>query len=317
VKPLKSDVPGGDAFGLKETLDPPRRLWPAFRENDGGSGWIWLHTVQALSRAALDTEEYSYGYLFGRSLGLEPENIWIAGDNGTRAEHSAVHAARVLQAARGELPSRVLILYTGNDLCAPTWELMTDTESYGEGLRRGIMFLARHGHTAGQQPTKVYVPAVLAITGLISENSILDKKIKFYGTEITCREARKRMFAAPDVVLGREEVSDPRYPFFAQLLPPNPALLCPTLFSRAAEEPAKLSIIANRIRAYREVQKSVVESINKEIAARPELARLDVQFIENTGRVLFQGEDVSGDCFHLSPRGQAKVAQSLVASIPK
>lgn len=315
VEAKRSDIPEHPDVKWGLDLSPPRRLWPSSRENDGGSGWIWLHSIQALSRAALDTEEYSYGYIAGRALGFDPSDIWFAGDNGTRAEHGVIHAARIIEQGGGELPSHILMLYTGNDLCASTWELMVDAQTYGRGLKDAILYLARNGRAAPGTTVKVFLPAFLPVTTLISEKSILDKRIQFYGTELTCAEARKRMFAAPEQTQGREQVSDYRYPFFAQMMPPNPALLCPTLFSRAADEPDKLSLLANRIRAYREAQREVVESMTKLFAENPSLTPLEIKYIDTTETIAFDAADISSDCFHLSATGHVKVAATLLRGI--
>lgn len=309
------DVPNLEQFKITTDIKAPNRLWPSNRENDGGSGWVWLHTLQAFSRAALDTEEYSFGYLFGRSLGFSGENIWIAGDNGTRSEHALIHAARVLDAADGELPSHILMLYTGNDLCAPNWEGMTASAAYGEGLKQAILYFARNGRNSGGKTSTLYLPAFLPVTTLISEESIANKTIRFYGSDISCSEAKKRMFSAPESVESRPIINDWRFAFFAQLMPPNPVLLCPTLFSKAASETANQSLLANRIRAYRDVQKSVVEEVTKEIAENVRLAKIDVRYIAATENVLFEGDDVAADCFHLGPKGHAKIAKTLIQGL--
>jgi hypothetical protein len=317
---LKTDVaaiPEPKKFNLGVTLDAPKRLWPGARENDGGVNWIWSNSLQALSRVVLDTEEYSYGYLFGRALGFSPQNIWIAGDNGSKTEHAAVHAARVLESSGGDLPSHILMLYTGNDLCAPSWELMTDPKTYGEGLRRGIMFLAMNGKNSSTAPVNIYLPAFLPVVTLMSEPEILDKMINFYGSEISCREARKRLFSAPDSIDTKDQSIDPLFPLFSQMMPPNPALLCPTLFSVQADNSEKLSVLANRVRAYREVQQEIAAQINKEIAENSHLARINVVYLPSVERLKFSGSDVSGDCFHLSPAGHAKVALTMHSDNPK
>ncbi len=308
------DIPGRQEFKITDSVEAPRRLWPSSRENDGASGWIWLHAVQALSRTALDTEEYSYGYLAGRALGLKPEQIWFAGDNGTRADHATLHAARVIEASHGELPSRILMLYTGNDLCSQSWDSMTEASQYGAGLLDALRYLARNGQSAPGESTVVYLPAFLPVTTLLNEPSINEKKIKFYGTETTCAEARKRMFAPPDSVLSDKAKipEDPRYAMFAQFMPPNPALLCPTLFAQTPNDTQRQSLLANRIRAYRDAQKKAVETFNKTISENPTRAKIEARYIEETASVRFLGDDVSADCFHLSASGHAKVTDALL-----
>lgn len=319
-----SDIPRREDFKIGETLEAPRRLWPSNRENDGASGWVWLHAVQALSRTALDTEEYSYGYLTGRALGLASDKIWFAGDNGTRADRATLHAARVIENGDGELPTRIVMFYTGNDLCAQSWDTMTEASEYGTNLQNALTYLARNGRSAEGETTVVYLPAFLPVTALLNEPSISEKKIKFYGTELTCAEARKRMFAAPDVVISEDSKTklpeDPRYSLFAQFMPPNPALLCPTLFAQTAQDGQRQSQLANRIRAYRDAQREAVRTFNKTMEERKtksegqnqNWARVEAKYIDTTEIIRFLGEDVGGDCFHLSAAGQGKIASALL-----
>lgn len=309
-----SDIPNRQAFKIGDTLEAPKRLWPSTRENDGASGWIWLHAVQALSRAALDTEEYSYGYLTGRALGLTPQQIWFAGDNGTKASNALAHAARVIEAGKGELPTRLVMLYTGNDLCAQSWDLMTEAKVYGDNLREALMFLARNGHNGKDEHSKIYLPAFLPITALLLEPSINEKMIPFHGTQISCAEAKKRMFAAPEAVntTQKNTPDDPRYPLFAQFMPPNPALLCPTLFAHISEDSQRQSLLANRIRAYRDAQKIAVDDFNRDIKQHPTAAAIEAIYSDSPESIRFMGEDIAGDCFHLSATGHAKLASALL-----
>lgn len=312
-----SDIPRKQDFKITDTLESPRRLWPGPRENDGASGWVWLHAIQALSRTALDTEEYSYGYLAGRALGLSPKNIWLAGDNGTKTDHALLHAARVLAAGQGELPTRIIMFYTGNDLCAQSWDTMTEAANYGANLKDAMLYLARNGHSANGEQTKIYIPAFLPVTSLLIEPSISEKEIRFHGLTTTCADARKRMFAVPTSTSGKDPnaPADPRYPLFAQFMPPNPVLLCPTLFATTSEDAQRQSILANRIRAYRDAEQAAVTEFNSLMEKNKTAAKIAAVYVEGTGALRFMGEDVAGDCFHLSAAGHAKLATELLKQL--
>jgi len=301
---------------LQNSLTPPQRLWPGSRQNDGGFGRAWLYTIQAFSRATLDTEEYSFGYLLGRSLGFAPQNIWIVGDNGSRAAHGVVQAARLLETSHGELPSHLLILFTGNDLCAATWGDMTSAESYGQDLRRTLQYLRKHGRSSEGKTVQLYLPAFLPITTLISSEAVASKNIVYYGEQTTCREARKRLFTASEKDRLRGPVDDSRYLMFSQMMPPNPALLCPTIYSTASSEPENLSILANRMRAYREQQQAVTESLNREWTSSKEKGpAMQIHYLASSAQINFEADDIAGDCFHLSAVGQHKLAKHLANDI--
>lgn len=307
-----SDLKDPESFKISGDIKAPKRLWPSSRQNDGGFGWAWLYTLQAISRTVLDTEEYSFGYLMARAMGYAPESIWFAGDNGTKAKDALVHASRLLDAADGDLPSHIVMLYTGNDLCAASWDTMTEASVYGYELQNAIRYWARQGRHSGDKPVRIYLPAFLPVTTLISSPNIAAKQIEFYGEKTTCGEARKRMFTPPKELAQRGPVDNSLYALFSQLMPPNPAMLCPTMFSPAADKPENQAILANRMRAYREAQRSVVETLNKEFAESKTPVPFELHYLASSEAISFHAEDIAGDCFHLAPAGQEKLAKTLL-----
>lgn len=293
-------------------LQRPTRVPPSVRENDGGSGWIWHNLTQKISARTLEEHRLSYGYLIGRKLGLPASDILIAGENGTTARHAWIHAARLVGSRQRDLPSRVIFYYTGNDLCAQSYDDISEAEEYGEELLRGMKYLVLNGH-ADAQGTRIFIPGFLPVTSLLHERSILERKIKLHGEEITCQEARARMFAPnPN---SRSTDTDPRFQIFSAFMPPSPVLLCPTLFSKAAEDSARQSFLANRIRAFREAQKRTVSEFNHWRGAKYPAKSFEAFYIETTEQLKFDGADVAGDCFHLSINGQAKVATAILRGV--
>ncbi len=309
----KTMVPDDFRASIGDNNGAPTRVGPSRRENDGGTGWIWHNVSQGVSSRTIEAHTLSYGYLLGRKIGLAAENILIAGENGTTASHAWIHAARLIDAREGDLPSKVIFFYTGNDLCGGNIASLTSAEDYGEALLDGMKYLALNGHVAAQG-TQIMIPAFLTVTHLLHEPSILAKKIRLHGEEVTCKEARDRFFARK-AETPSGDVSDPKFLYFSMVMPPSPVQFCPTLFGRDREDSAHLSQLANRIRAYREAQKQAVEKFNDWRGKKQPSKAIDAVYVSATETLNFVGEDVGADCFHLSPEGQGKIARALFSAM--
>lgn len=297
-----------------ERLLPPRRLWPSPREFYGGTDWIWRNALQSLSRAYLDTAEYSWGYMTGLKLGVAPHQIALASEDGARVERLPRQIDRLIDATEGILPKRLFVFFTGNDLCAMNAEGMTSSEEFGSDLYRGLRYLAKNGRV-GPEGSDVYVLSYLSVMQLLTSDSILNKKVHAFGDETTCRELKANGFR-PKVTPAVQALPEDAW-FFAAFMPPNPAGFCPTLFAPKGESEKKqekrFGIVANRIRDFREEQAKVVGRLAREFSQE----KLRFHLVEDTAGIQFQGDDIGGDCFHLSVSGQAKVARAVLAFISR
>jgi hypothetical protein len=292
--------------------DEPILVKPSVRENDGGSGWLWQNLLQAISARTIEERRLSYGYFVGRELGIPSKDILIVGENGARSRRAWVHASRLLGARQRDLPSKILLLYSGNDLCAQSYDDISLAEDYGDGLLKAMKYLVLNGHVASRG-TRIYLPAFLPVISLMHEQSILDKKINLHGEQVTCREAREQLFSPKSP--GNSEIQDPRFQVFSSFIPPSPVLLCPTLFSPAAADPARQSLLANRLRAYREAQKKAVQDFNEWRGFEHPSKSFEAKYIDAPEQIRFDGDDVAGDCFHLSAKGQSKVAAAILTGL--
>lgn len=308
VRPTRLDLPQDLGFLLADPLSPPRRLWPTTREFFGGPDWVYRNALQTVSRAYLDTEEYSWGYLTARGLGVAPDRILVAAENGARVEVMPRHVDRVLEANGGVLPDVVLVLYTGNDLCGLTLDQVTPADEFEAGLSNGFSYLVRNGLT-GERGTDVYLLSYLGILQLLHDQAILGKSVRAFGGEMSCKELRESGYRP------RDPAYDPKLPpeawYFGVVMPPNPAAFCPTLFGGGGDDREEtVSVLANRIREYREREVRVVEAARREAASSQ--ANIRFHHIGATADLVFGAADIAEDCFHLSPSGQAKVARAVL-----
>ena len=311
VIPRASDIPAGGPWNLSDPLPAPIRLWPSKREYFGGPDWVFRNMMQSVARTYLDTEEYSWGYLVTSGLGIPPSQLLIAAENGARVEAIPRQLDRVLDATGGELPAKILLMYTGNDLCGPTAAEATSAKEYGAHLQKGFGYLLRNGK-ASKAGTDVYLLSHLGVLQLLYAEPILAKKIRAFGSESTCGELRAHSFLPKDPT-----TYDPGLPphawWFGMMMPPNPAAYCPTLFGAHGSQKEKeeiLSSLANRIRDYREIEGLEIARA-MDIAAKAGLA-VRFHYVTGTADLKFSGEDIAQDCFHLAPSGQAKVARAVL-----
>lgn len=313
VAPRREDLPPEASVPQAGELAPPRRLWPTSREFFGGPDWVYRNALQVLSRTYLDTEEYSWGYLMGMGLGVPAQDILIAGEDGARVEHIPRQLDRVLAATDGVLPERVLIMFTGNDLCGLSLDQVTTAQAFEEALDAGFAYLLTNG-TPAPGGTEVRLLSYLGVLQLLNDEGILSKPVDAFGAATTCRALRANGYHARAVQDALAKPRTAEYPFaFGLFMPPNPAAFCPTLFgdpSRDADE--RTGFLANRVRAYREAEARSVQKIQAVAAQRG--VKITFRHVTATAEVLFDGADIAADCFHLSPTGQLKVARAALKS---
>ena len=214
----------------------------------------------------------------------------------------------MLAATDGLRPNDTYVFFTGNDLCARAIAFVETGEDYAQSLRRGLKYIIRNGQSAG--PSRVHVVGFLGVLQLLHADSILQKKVKAFGEELSCQQLREKL-AAP------ENWFDPKLPpeawYFSMLMPPNPVRMCPTLFGRDPGNQDSIAVLATRIREFRRRQREVVDALNA--APQDQGNQIHFSYLEETTRLSFDGDDIAEDCFHLSIRGQSKVAEAVLRDL--
>ena len=313
------DVQARDASGAQ--LPAPQRLWPSMREFFGGADWVYRNLMQAVSRRFLDTEEYSWGYQVARAhlpgdASAQAQAVAIAAEDGAKTEAIPLQLERVLEASGGRLPPKVFVFFTGNDLCGMIFSQVTSEADYRRDLRTGLASMLRAEPAPGG--TDIYVLGYLSVLQLVHGESILAKPVRAYGEATTCGELRAGGFRPKDPNYQPDLPEEAKW--FGVFMPPNPAAYCSTLFSPPGKGSDELvGSLANRIRAYREIQRQVVDEFSGKPStpnAVPTVvapAGMRLHYLSETAELSFVAEDIADDCFHLSQAGQAKVAQAVVS----
>jgi lysophospholipase L1-like esterase len=298
--------------------EAPTRLWPSPREFGGGPEWVFHNAMQTVSRRYLDAPQLSWGALVANELQIQPKDVLLAAENGSRVATLPRQIDRVLAANGGALPPKVFVFFTGNDLCGPNISYVTEPEAFEASLYDGLQY-ARRAARPAPEGTTIHVVSYLSVLQLLHAEPILQKKIKSYGKERTCAELRAAAYRPQDEATTKMQVP-PEAWSFAMMMPPNPSAYCPTLFGGSTRDPKAqeelIGQLANRIRAYRDAAKRVVERAQTALASTGDGAGgMSFRFVSGTGELIFGADDIAADCFHLSAAGQARVAAAVLAEL--
>ena len=295
----------------------PQRLWPSYRTFIGGEFWLTSNIINAIGRLYIDTEEYAWTSILARRQGWPMNLVAIAAEDGARVEDIARQYDRVLDATGGRAPKRLFVYFTGNDLCAQSFEQLPTEAQFETALRRGLAYVYRNGRLP-ENGIDIYVPDYLGVVQLLTKPSIQSKEITAFSRSTTCKELRQERFSPP------EDYHPARIPaeasYFSKFLPPNLANICPTIFGGPGillGEEERVTALANRIRSYRRAASNAIAA-SRTMAAEHWSKRI-VRFnqVKTTGRLGFEGIDIASDCFHLSYRGQRRVADAVATELRK
>ena len=330
-------------FIKSKNLDTPIVLNPGIREYRSGFEWVMANLQRTFSVRFLNTQEYSWGHILGRSLGAEGNSIFIAGQNGARVATMKRQADRLIDHLDGGLPDQVFALFSGNDLCAGHISLMTSQDEFKASVLGGLKYFGVNGQAA-EGGTEILVLGFLGVTQLMASDAILDKKIKAFGEPMTCRQLRNDQFVPKNPPTSAKH---PETLFMSHMVPPNPARYCPTLFalpllaqsdvggifSSAAERANRtnnapvfetkvnrkldelLGQISSRVRQYRSASSQAVREANIWMQSKYPQKNIKFRYISATENIRFEAEDVAEDCFHLSVKGHLKLAKAISSVI--
>ncbi|MBP9706632.1 MAG: SGNH/GDSL hydrolase family protein [Oligoflexales bacterium] len=318
VSALSANLKQAALFGIdpvqESLLAAPHIIWPQDSEFRMGPAWVFQHLMFGLSFNYLNRAEYSYAYLLARSYGVAAENIFIAAENGNRTRQLTQQAKRLLADRKGQLPDVVMVNFAGNDLCAANYDLLEyQSQAYSAELESGLVTLIRAASAA--KATTILLPAFLRTTQLLHVAELLAKPVEAFSKATTCEQLYKSYFQAPADYTYLVDEKNP-LSMLSRLLPPNPVSMCPTLFLAHQDLEVRLSLLANKIRSFRQQQKQVVDKLNQEIReGKFGTKKLSIKYLASTEELTFSADEIAVDCFHLSLSGHEKLALTLKQNI--
>jgi lysophospholipase L1-like esterase len=259
--------------------------------------------TQSISSIFLNTEEYSWGYQVGRKLGAPGSKIFFASTNGAQSADFLKQVQRFLTVSAGQLPKYIFVMFTGNDLCSIYGMGMTNADLYYSNIEAGLNLITEMPpHPEG---TNIVLAGILPVTQVYQSQSILDHKVKAHGKEVTCRELRESKFLRPEGVQPKYAVTA----LFSQIFPPNPSLMCPSLFAEDKVMKSQISDVATTAGLYRDALDRLANAYRKKVSG------FNVSYLKDLSSIKLEGKDIAQDCFHLSIEGQSKVAEKIFGAI--
>ncbi len=265
--------------------------------------WMFNSFVTAMSSHYLDTEEYAWGSLLGA---LRGDHVLIAARDGERAMHAKQQVDRLLEATEGRAVDNVFVFFTGNDICASVPEAITPEDEYVESIEEALHYYMKNAQSEGGHVTRIWLLNPLGVSQLTTSPVIQNKKIFAYGADHTCQELQSDQL---DKKLNAEAPAGSNIgmrTIMTQLFSGGTFGLCPTLFAyHQTKSLDTLLPVSNALRAYGDGLSRLADKLNK----------LDPKFriasLSSTSSLSFAADDIANDCFHLSVRGQLKVAQTI------
>jgi hypothetical protein len=300
-------------LALTAPLAPPVRLNLSTREYAGPLSWLVYNAMHVFSRVYFDVEEFSWGYLLGQAMGIRPEQILIAAENGARSTSAMRQIDRVLDHTGGALPRHIFYFFSGNDLCGPSMEYVSSSLTYRDSLMKSLRYMIRNG-TVGPDGVDVWLLDPIGIMQITQVDSILNKTVPAHGKTMSCRELQHYTKAETAAPAPPADEIDPLTSLIVGQFPKSPAFYCPTVLGHGLDSKEKESSVqlANRLRSYRDEIEKVVQDINKNYLPAEQRQKFRVRRLKETGLVALGAQDIANDCFHLSLHGNMRLAKTIL-----
>lgn len=289
-----------EAFNIRRPIWPPTRLWMSHGEPPDVSRRTGSDRLRTM---IIDTEQYSWGYLLGRKLGVLPRHIYLAARHGSGARDLQYQFAALQMRAPampavlpGHQPELVLVMMNLYETCEFPAGLEQDPhyrraflDTYAQEFRGGFVAALEQiePHPKG---TAIVVMSPVNLLQTSRRDDLLDRRVRYEDAEVTCRDIRSGDLR-PLRWMGRDlfDMSN----------------ICRGVLGIPWHARERLDAIESLAREMAEIQRRVT----LELAAHPPEGTR-IAFIEETASIRFEAEDFVNDCWHPSLRGAEKIART-------
>lgn len=288
----------------------PKRLGLSEAAYSGPLFWVYRNFSHAVAVNYLDYEQLSWAYALAQQWGVTGDEVIIAAGDGARAD-SAFGQVRLLAALPPKaFPRTVFMLFSGNDLCAESSEQFTSGDDYGTALRQALSLLNRIAVEKGIPKVVVVLLEPINIMQLVVNPSIQSKTVAYGERSFRCSEIQQPSFAPPKQPAPVTMPDTDRMLLRLGLLPESPSRYCAGIFKPTAEGETNRAAASRHWSDYRKA----VQKVAKGAWA---LDHLQVVALAAPAKLLLSADDIAGDCFHLSYRGQFRLAAAVEKSLRK
>jgi len=317
VEDLRLTLRQPEVWKTNYPMSKPKVLLSGPREYQGSAIWFGERLLELASWAFLNNPEYSWAHLMGRRLGYESENIIIAAENGAKSHHLVSQIARILKKNEMQAPEKLFVFYTGNDICSPFMQLITSNEVFRSNINEGLDYLFRHGVFNESSSYEIVLMGFVNVSQLYTSDKIMNKKVQAHGKSVTCEKLKDEPPTAWVMNQSWQEGSIWEGPMIFNFLPfpKNQASYCPSLFGAALDsqddkDKSYRSLIANRVRDFRDTLKEISQARNR-VLQNEKKTNITLRYLNDTSKISFEADEMAEDCFHLSARGQERIAQAV------
>ncbi len=298
LQPKASDFSNPEKFKLRDPLDPPNRIFFSAEESEGQQKEFLEFQAQATRQ--VDVGQFSWGYMVGRALDVQPSNIIIAAKDGATLGTMDDQLDRVKTVTGNTLPSVVFVSFTSNDLCHEDLlqkSIEEIAEDYSDTMADQIQYAVKNFSPAADSGTTIFWMAPLPVADVLTSNEILQKHVPFVDQNVSCRDLREGNL---EKAIGDFNIGE----LFAKF--------CPSVQNTKPSDQNRVQKISEIFNAITETQKRVIDRLSSSL---PKGYR--VQYIEATRALKPTGEDIANDCFHPSLRGHEKVASAVMSVLTR
>ena len=320
---------------LKMEPVPPKMLAFSSREYTGSFTWVFKHLLDGIASIYQQAPLLSWGYLVASRLGFKGDHIYIAATSGAKLEGLSRQMDRLFEHFNGGVPSKIFILFAGNELCANHPSFLSDSTQVDTNVNHALRYLVVNSKLKQKQELEVFVLGYLGLLELVTDPSILEKKVFAQGKMTTCKELLDKSYQIENS--KKETKLSTESAYFQQLFPQNPVQLCPTKYAQetiARNEMSvfanfdqkgkrrkinqsmedQTSLLANKVRQIRGVLKKNVDTINRWAQKQFPNKRIKFNYL-SLDHLRFEQADVSSTCQHLSLNGQLKISDAVMQSM--
>lgn len=246
--------------------------------------------VKRLQATLTDCEECSFAYALGLDLGVPPQNMFFAAEQGMRVDTIAEQATLITEPL-GHLPDSIIISYTANDICHVANADFTPQQKYEEYWKKMLPQIQTIVNNLKPSPrgTKIYIVASVDVINVLKNQKVLDKEISYYfptelRTHATCRDMRSQTLDFSPIINN----------------------MCPYIMETNLDDEDRIAHIAALYGAIVAAQRDTVAFLQKQNSGGFEFI-----FMDQNLAIDFDGDDISSDCFHPSAKGHEKIADAL------
>jgi hypothetical protein len=280
----------------EEAFSPIRVMYTTeeFKEAERRGRALELNLQSDLSQK-IDTEEYSFGYVLGRTLGLSADQIVIAAQDGAKVGSMYKQMLRLLAVGSPTLPPLILVSYIANDLCSPK-VFSESVEKFRAGYAKDVNFqfdrIAQLPPASGG--TRIFIMQPLDLANLLANPDLLSQKVPLEShKDVSCEELRSGKFSND----------------FTKLMQNSLRGECNGLFNLTDNPDRHLAQTRELQGSQTQVLREAIENFNN----RTDL-RIKMTLATSPQSIHFTAGDLANDCFHPGPKGATKIAIHLRAN---